>query len=135
MNRATLVILSLLGVSLLAQDPDSDLLRSLTKSVPQLPVDRVELKTSPPMTFEGISAVTADKQGNIYVIHRPADGDPVVVLDPQGEVLRSLSGCCSVRGSSEEPGWGRLDMAKLLSDRGASPTLPQEHTLFQRASQ
>jgi DNA-binding beta-propeller fold protein YncE len=89
MKHATVVFLSLAGVSLLAQDPDSDLLRSLTRPVQQLPVDRVELKTSPLVTFEGISAVTADKQGNLYVIHRPADGNPVVVLAPQGKILRS----------------------------------------------
>ena len=87
--RATLVFLSVLGVPLFAQDRDSDLLRSLTKPLPLLPVDRIEMKARPSLTFEGISAVTTDKQGNIYVIHRPKDGDPVVVLDPQGNVLRS----------------------------------------------
>ncbi len=89
MTRVIVVLLSLLCVSLLGQDPDSDHLRSLTKPVPQLLVDRVELKTSPPLAFEGISAVAADRQGNIYVIHRPVNGDPVVVLDPRGNVLRS----------------------------------------------
>ncbi len=33
MNRATLVVLFLLGVSILAQDPDSDLLRSNSLSI------------------------------------------------------------------------------------------------------
>jgi DNA-binding beta-propeller fold protein YncE len=89
MMRAILLLFAVTAMPLLAQDPDSDLLRSLTKPLPQLLVDRVELKASPSMTFEGISAVTTDKQGNIYVIHRPADGDPVVVLDPQGKVMRS----------------------------------------------
>ena len=74
MNRATLVFRSLVGASLLAKDSDSDRLRDLTKTVPQLPVDRFELKVNPPLTLEGISAVTADKQGNVYVIHRPATG-------------------------------------------------------------
>lgn len=87
--RATLGFLSILGGPLLAQHRDSDLLRSLTKPLPQLSVDLIELKASPSLTFEGISAVTTDKQGNIYVIHRPKDGDPVVVLDSQGKVLRS----------------------------------------------
>ena len=87
--RATMVFLFVLGVPLLAQHQDSDRLRSLTKLLPLLPVDRIELKAHPSLTFEGISAVTTDKQGNIYVLHRPKDGDPVVVLDPQGKVLRS----------------------------------------------
>ncbi len=61
----------------------------LTKSLPQLRVDRVELKTISSRRFEGISAVSVDSHGNIYVLHRPVTGDPVVVLDPQGRVLRS----------------------------------------------
>lgn len=85
MSHVPLVILFFLGVPLLAQDPDSDRVRSLTNRAQELPVERVELK----MTFEGISAVTADKQGNVYVIHRPAKGDPVVVLDRQGRILHS----------------------------------------------
>jgi DNA-binding beta-propeller fold protein YncE len=71
------------------QDTNSDQLRALLKSVPQLPVERIDAKVNPPMMFEGISAVTTDKRGNIYVIHRPADGDPIVVLDPQGNFIRS----------------------------------------------
>jgi DNA-binding beta-propeller fold protein YncE len=89
MTRVILLLVSVMAIPLLAQDPDSDLLRSLTKPLPQLLVNRVELKASPSLTFEGISAVTTDKQGNIYVIHRPTDGHPVVVLDPQGKVIRS----------------------------------------------
>jgi DNA-binding beta-propeller fold protein YncE len=89
MHRATLVFLSLIGASLLAQHSDADVLRDLIKAVPPLPVDRVELKVHPPLPLEGISAVTADKQGNLYVLHRPANGNPVVVLDAQGNLLRS----------------------------------------------
>jgi DNA-binding beta-propeller fold protein YncE len=36
-----------------------------------------------------VSAVTADDRGNLYVFNRAVDGDPVVVLDPTGRVLRS----------------------------------------------
>ena len=89
MNRATLIFLPLIVVSLLAQDADSDRLRDLTKTVPQLPVDRIELNVNPPLKLEGISAVTADKRGNIYIIHRPVNGDPIVVVDPKGHLLRS----------------------------------------------
>ncbi|MEO7366806.1 MAG: hypothetical protein ABIZ36_02545 [Gemmatimonadaceae bacterium] len=88
-TRAIVILTSLLSTSLLAQDADSDRLRVLTKSLPQLRLDRVELKTIPSRTFEGISAVSVDSHGNIYVLHRPATGDPVVVLDPKGRVLRS----------------------------------------------
>jgi DNA-binding beta-propeller fold protein YncE len=89
MNRATLVLLSLIGASCMAQHSDADRLRDLIKPVPLLPVDRFELKVHPPLPLEGISAVTADKQGNLYVLHRPANGNPVVVLDSEGNLLRS----------------------------------------------
>jgi hypothetical protein len=64
-------------------------LRTLLKTVPRLPVELVDLTVTPPRTFEGISAVTADQHGNIYVIHRPAQGDPIVVLDSNGQFIRS----------------------------------------------
>jgi DNA-binding beta-propeller fold protein YncE len=71
------------------QGADSDQLRELLKSVPQLSVERIDLQVNPPLMLEGISAVTADQRGNIYVIHRPAHGDPIVVLDPKGNFIRS----------------------------------------------
>jgi DNA-binding beta-propeller fold protein YncE len=71
------------------QQADSDALRALVRAAPDLQVERIELK--PNVALEGISAIAADPQGNIYVIHRPTspDADPVVVLDPQGRMLRS----------------------------------------------
>ena len=89
MYRAILVCLSLIGASCMAQHSDVDRLRDLIQAVPPLPVDRVALTVHPPLSLEGISAVTADKQGNLYVLHRPAHGNPVVVLDAQGHLLRS----------------------------------------------
>ena len=70
---------------------DSDQLRALIQETPQLSVDRVELRAIPSLNFESISAVAADRSGNIYVLHRPEapEGNPVVVLDGQGQVLRS----------------------------------------------
>ncbi len=70
---------------------DTEALRALTKEVPVLPTDQIELKANPPMTLVRYSAAAADKQGNVYVVHRPEDPnvDPVVVLDPKGNLLRS----------------------------------------------
>ena len=72
-----------------AQSTDSDRLRALLKTVPQLPFELIHVTPNPPLIFEGISAVTADQRGNIYVLHRPANGDPIVVLDPWGNFIRS----------------------------------------------
>jgi DNA-binding beta-propeller fold protein YncE len=74
------------------QRADTEALRALMKSTPLLPIERIELKLNPPMTLLGYSAAAADKQGNIYVIHRPADPkmeDPIIVLDSKGNLLRS----------------------------------------------
>jgi hypothetical protein len=73
------------------QRADTEALRALMNSTPLLPVERIELKVNPPLTLEGYSAAAADKQGHIYVIHRPEDAnvDPVVVLDSKGNLLRS----------------------------------------------
>src|SRR5262245_56393172 len=89
-----------------AQQTDSDQLRALIKALPQLPVERVDVKVNPPLTLDGISAVTSDQKGNIYVIHRPADGNPVVVLDPKGNFIRSWG-----KGMYKIPHGIRIDSA------------------------
>lgn len=71
------------------QDADSDQLRVLLRAAPTLPVEKIDLKVNPPLMLDGISTVTTDKRGNIYLIHRPPNGDPVVVLDPKGNFIRS----------------------------------------------
>ena len=88
-GRIAALLMFCAAAPLLGQDKDSDHLRSLLGGIPQLPVERIELKVTPPMTFTGISAVRADKRGRFYVIHRPTDGDPIVVLDPKGNFIRS----------------------------------------------
>lgn len=102
-----LLIVSILAIApTLAQDADSDHLRALTKAAPQLPVDRIELEVNPPMTLEGISAVAGDQKGNIYVIHRPASGDPIVVVDQTGNLIRSWG-----KGMFKTPHGIRVDPA------------------------
>ncbi len=89
MRLASLILLCFVAAPVAAQDADSDLFRDRLEDVPQLPLDRVELAVGPALVLEGISAVSIDGQGNIYVLHRPTAGDPVVVLDPMGRFLRS----------------------------------------------
>jgi hypothetical protein len=64
---------------------------ALTRSVPLLPVDQIALQVHPAMTLVRYSAVAGDKDGNLYVIHRPDDKNvtPVVVLDAQGTILHA----------------------------------------------
>jgi DNA-binding beta-propeller fold protein YncE len=98
-------ILLALG-SLFRLAADSDRLREWLKTLPELPVERVELQVDPQLVLDGISALTTDKGGNIYVIHRPANGDPIVVLDAQGHLIRSWG-----KGLFEIPHGIRVDPA------------------------
>src|SRR4030095_8582982 len=109
MNRATLVFLSLIGVSCTA--------------VPLLPVDRFELQVNPPLLLESISAVTADKQGNVYVLHRPTNGNPVVVLDAKGNLLRSWG-----KGMFKIPHSIRLDQAGIVWTVDANTSMVYKFT-------
>jgi DNA-binding beta-propeller fold protein YncE len=83
------VVLVWASAPAIARDADSDRLCALLEAAPRLSVERIEVKANPRLRFEKISATTTDKRGNIYVIHRTSKGDPIVVLDPRGNVLRS----------------------------------------------
>lgn len=89
MKHAPMIFLCLITGPLFAQDADSEHLRDLLQSVPQLRMVRVELRVSSSVVLERINAVAVDRQGNIYIIHRPKTADPIVVLDPKGNFMRS----------------------------------------------
>ena len=67
-----------------AAETEADFLRRVAEA-PALDVERVELAAE----LVRVSAATSDAQGNVYALHRPEEGDPVVVLGPKGERLRS----------------------------------------------
>jgi len=88
--RLAAVAILLSGVAPLpAQTPDQDTFRGRLKEVPVLPTDRVALELDVAPTLGRVSAVTTDDHGNAYVMHRPTEGDPVVVVDSSGRFLRS----------------------------------------------
>jgi len=94
----------LLGVSLVAQGSDA-MLREAIRTIPSLDVERTVIAVDPTVKLEGISAVSADASGNLYVLHRPtAGGDPIVVLDRSGKLLRSWG-----RGLFDIPHGIRID--------------------------
>ena len=64
-------------------------LRERLQSVPDLQLNVTEVQVSPPIVLTGISAVSADRDGHLYVIHRPETGDPIVELDRNGHLIRS----------------------------------------------
>ena len=71
------------------QSSSTDQIEALIKDVPQLPFDQVVLNVKPPLGLERVSAVTTDKKGNIYLMQRSVNGDPVVEVDAQGNFIRS----------------------------------------------
>src|SRR4051812_37157426 len=99
MARFAFVAMALIAMPALAQvqklspeqKADTDALRALAKTIPDLPVERIELKLSPATTIFGVSAMAGDAKGNVYIIHRPEDKnvDPIVVADAKGNVIHS----------------------------------------------
>jgi WD40 repeat protein len=67
----------------------SDKMWAMVQATPVAAMDRIELH--PKVTLEGISAVAGDKQGNVYVIHRPTakDADPIVKVNAKGDLVAS----------------------------------------------
>ena len=66
----------------------NDSLKSFIRSTPILAIQRDEIKI--PMKLSMVSAMAVDKAGNIYILHRSKDGDPIVVVDKTGKILRSF---------------------------------------------
>jgi len=64
-------------------------LRERLQSIPDLRLNVTEVHVSPLVVLTGISAVSADRYGHLYVIHRPETGDPIVELDRNGHFIRS----------------------------------------------
>lgn len=68
--------------------PVSGAFRSELAALPELAVVSETLAVAG-VRLGFISAVSADRDGNLYVLHRPENGDPVVLLDSTGRFVRS----------------------------------------------
>lgn len=99
------IVVTLVFLTLWAQAPgqtnrtDADVqakavrvLRARIEATPKLPFHAMPLAAKPPSPnwkSGSVSWVTVDSEGNIYEIQRGDKADPVLVLDRQGNVLRS----------------------------------------------
>jgi hypothetical protein len=80
------------------QRADTERLRALADQTSVLPFDRVVVTVTPATPLWSVTAVTADAQGRLHVLHRPASADseeqkqadPVLVLGREGRVLRTM---------------------------------------------
>jgi len=72
-----------------AQVPQDHPFRARFDAVPRMNARIDVIRPESGVSLDMVSAVAAGQDGTIYVLHRPATGDPVVVLDRNGRVLRS----------------------------------------------
>lgn len=89
MRHAVLALLLSCVAPLSAQTPSQNTFRARLEQVPTMSTDSVALPLPISPVLGRVSAVTADDRGDLYILNRTADGDPVVVLAPDGRVLRS----------------------------------------------
>lgn len=85
------VLAALLSL-LLVVDAQADALRALVHAAKRLPLEATEIKPAPPRdgwAMGMVSWVAADRSGLIYILQRGDKADPVVVMRPDGTVLRS----------------------------------------------
>ena len=68
--------------------PASEAFRSELDAVPEMSVVSDTIAVAD-VALGFISAVSADRAGNLYVLHRPENGDPVVRLDSSGRFVLS----------------------------------------------
>jgi DNA-binding beta-propeller fold protein YncE len=67
-------------------------LRSMVAKAPALPFEQSRLGITPPQAsweLGMVSWIASGRDGRIYLLHRGTKADPVVVLNPDGTVLRS----------------------------------------------
>lgn len=84
-----LVMLALLGV-LSAQEPEETVrLRALVAASPRLPHTMSALSLHPPQNVEMVSSAAVSRNGEIYILQRGKEADPVIVASGDGKVLRS----------------------------------------------
>jgi len=77
---------------LMALDAQADALRAIVRASKRLPLEATEIKPAPPRddwAMGMVSWVAADRGGLIYLLQRGDKADPVVVMRPNGTVVRS----------------------------------------------
>ena len=120
-----LAALGLLPAPAAGQVPASHPFRAEFLALPPLAMDTETVQVDRGVTLGMVSAVAGDASGNLYVLHRPESGDPVLVLDRSGHLLRSWGA-----GMFEAPHGIRVDPSGAVwtVDATSSAVLKFDHT-------
>jgi hypothetical protein len=92
MKGATVNVLAVILSLLIAVAAQADSLRALVHASKRLPLEATEIKPAPPRdgwAMGMVSWVAADRGGLIYLLQRGDKADPIVVMRPDGTVVRS----------------------------------------------
>jgi DNA-binding beta-propeller fold protein YncE len=84
-----LVLIGLLGVLSAQEPPETVQLRKLVASSPRLAHKLTEFRLDPPLPLEMVSSAAVSAKGEVYILQRGKDADPVIVASRGGKVLRS----------------------------------------------
>lgn len=84
-----ILVAGLAPLSTRAQVPLSDPFRAVFEAVPRLAADTQVLELDSGIVLQTVTAVAGAPNGDVYVLHRPEAGDPVVVVDRSGHFVRS----------------------------------------------
>lgn len=64
--------------------------RAQLAATPMLDYEKTVLSLDPVLSVASISAIAEDEEGNLYILQRGAESAPVIVADPDGNVLRTF---------------------------------------------
>jgi hypothetical protein len=81
----------LLSLDVVVGDDGNDAkLRAAIAAAPLLDYERVDILLDPPLDVMQVSAVTADRDGNLLILQRGSAAAPVIVATPTGRVQREF---------------------------------------------
>ena len=76
--------------AMISQEETDAQFRALVAQTPLLDYELESFQLNSPVSLVQVSALAQDSSGNLYVLHRNLEIDPVIVADPAGNILRSF---------------------------------------------
>jgi len=76
--------------AMISQEETDAQFRALVAQTPLLDYELESFQLNSPVSLVQVSALAQDSSGNLYILHRNLEIDPVIVADPAGNILRSF---------------------------------------------